>query len=219
MEAVILTKSDMKKPTTGKSGSCVTAYLPRENRFVRFVSDAQGSPIPYRFSDRFSLLDIVSVQVLRPCPVSPQTENLLVAPRSFYVKGAYEPGIEDIYRRIPPPSFPRLMDTESHTLPSVDGYRHSLELIRVEKLRIAQNRFGREKAKFYFHPFDCDSFSVTDSRFYMRTVNAKRQKPVTELEIGEAYVAMSIPSEPFIKNGKSYGYYKFIAAIYPVHEI
>ena len=218
MEAVILTKSDMKKEKTGKKGQCVTAYDLRENRFVRFVSDTEGSPIPDFIANQFSLLDVVSVRVVRPCPLNPQTENLLVNMSSFSVVGTYQPGIEAIYHMIPPPLRPRLMDTPDHTLDSVDNYRHSLELLRVSNLRIARNRFGKDKAEFYFGSDYCDSFSMTDPRFYLNVVSNRQQKQITCLEIGNAYIALSIPTEPYIKDGKNYGYYKFVAAIYPVHE-
>lgn len=218
MEAVILTKSDMKKRTTGKKGSCVTAYNFRENRFVRFVSDMEGSPIPDFVSNQFSLLDVVSVRVLCPCPLNPQTENLLVDINSFSVCGKYQPGIEAIYHLIPPPLCPRLMDTPGHKLDSVDNYRHSLELLRVSNLCVTQNRSGKEKAEFYFGSDYCESFSMTDPRFYLRVVSGQRSRHITRRKIGNAYVALSIPTEPYIKRGKNYGYFKFIAAIYPVHE-
>ena len=60
---------------------------------------------------------------------------------------------------------------------------------------------------------------MTDPRFYLNVVSSRQQRQITHLEIGNAYIALSIPTEPYIKDGKDYGYYKFVAAIYPVHEL
>lgn len=212
MEAIILTKSVMNKEKTGKQGSCVTAYDMYANRFVRFVSDAYGSPIPYDISDKFSLLDIVSVNVFCPCPISPQTENLLVDPISFSVIGKYQPGIEAIYRVAPPPSFPRYMTNHSYKLTSVDGYHHSLELIRVSKLHVFLDSRQKVKAHFQFNHQWRKFYSVTDPDAIQRAYSENG-------DIGDAYVMVSIPTEPYVKDGESYGYFKFLAAIYPIHEI
>ena len=207
IKAVILTKSAMEKH--GKKGACVTAYDPAENRFVRFVSDTQGSPIPYPVSDRFSVLDWVRVNVVRPCPMGPQTENLLVDVQSFFRIGPYIPGIEAIFQTAPPPHFPRFMDDYSYKLDSVESYDHSLELIRVTDLCI-ENKKGRGRASFSFVAGRQQFFRVTDMQFDIRKTHLKRWK------IGNAYIVVSIPIEDYIKYGKAYGYFKFIAAIYPI---
>ena len=209
MEAIILTKSVMNKKSTGKKGSCVTAYAPYENRFVRFVSDTHGSPIPYQISARFSLLDIVSVQVLCSCSNSPQTENLLVDTNTFSVDGKYQMGIESIVRMAPSPHFPRYMDDWSYKLDSVKCYSHSLELVPVSKLRVFQDNRNKVKADFQFHSRWRKFFSVTDPYAIQRVYAG-------EWYVGNAYVAVSIPTETDDKSGS---YFKFIAAIYPVHEI
>ena len=205
MEAIILTKSVMNKEKTGQQGSCVTAYDIYANCFVRFVSDEYGSPIPYNISDRFSLLDIVSVNVLCRCPISPQMENLLVDPISFSKIGKYQPGIEEIYRMVPPPPFPRYMDDDNYKLTSVNGYNHSLELIRVSKLHVFLDSHQKVKAHFQLNHQWRKFYSVTDPDAIQRAYSENGT-------IGEAYIMVSIPTEPI-----SNGYYKFIAAIYPVH--
>ena len=207
IKAIILTKSAMEKH--GKKGACVTAYDPVKKRFVRFVSDIQGSPIFYAFSNRFSLLDWVRVNVIRPCPLGPQTENLLVDVRSFSRIGPYEPGITEIFNAAPPPHFPRFMDDYSYKLDSADGYDHSLELIRVTDLCI-ENEKGRGRASFSFVAGKRQFFRVTDPKFNIRKTN------LNHWEIGSAYLVISIPTEDYIKDGQAYGYFKFIAAIYPI---
>lgn len=206
MQAIILTKSVMKKPSTGKSGSCVTAYEPYGNRLVRFVSDEKGSPIPYQISDGFSCLDIVSVDVLYPCPILPQTENLLVEPDSFCVIGAYQPGIEGVYHMVSPPNFPRYMDNYSYKLDSVEEYNHSLELIRVSNLHVFVDSRNKIKTHFQFNSRWKKFYSVTDPEA-MRKANAG------DLNYANAYVVVSLPTEPDVKSDS---YFKFIAAIYPI---
>lgn len=213
MEALILTKSAMKK--NGNKGACVTAHDLTNNRFVRFVADANGSPIPYHVSNQFDLFDYVSVRVIAPCPMEPQTENWLVDVNTFQVERKYLPAetIDRVYRMVQTPSAPRFMDKQGNKLRFVNAYNHSLELIRVSELRIVRverNDSGKVtgKAEFQYHSSLCDSFSVTDPKFDIRKRNQ------SDWEIGEAYIMVSIPTEPY-DNGY---YYKFIAAIYPVHE-
>lgn len=205
MQAVILTKSVMKKSSTGKSGSCVTAYELDGNRFVRFVSDEKGSPIPSEISDSFKCLDIVSVDVRSPYPIRPQMENLLVDPDSFCIIGTYHPGIETIFHMASPPDFPRYMDDYSYKLDSVENYNHSLELVRISKLLVFRDSRNKVKAHFQFNSRWRKYFSVTDPEAIRRTYAGK-------WDIGDAYVVVSIPTEPDDKAGK---YFKFIAAIYP----
>ena len=207
IKAIILTKSAMDKH--GKKGACVTAYDPAGRRFMRFVSDTQGAPVPYPVSDRFSVLDWVRVNVIRPCPIGPQTENLLVDVQSFFRIGPYIPGIEAIFQTAPPPPYPRFMDDYSHKLNSVDAYNHSLELIRVTDLYI-ENQKGSGRASFSFVAGRQQSFRVTDPQFDIRKTNLRRWK------IGNAWIVVSIPAEDYIRRGKAYGYFKFIAAIYPI---
>lgn len=213
LEAVILTKSRMY------SNSCVTAYDPAEKRFVRFVSDMRGSPIDKGISDEFHLLDLVSVSVLRPCPISPQTENLLVNQYSFSVIKRRELGIRRIYRMIQPPPLSQsfVYQTNGDELPdnrlrSVSSYKHSLELIPVSKLRVFVNDYDAVKADFQCLSGMRYAFSVTDPEFE----NAVRESKTKELRFKHAYIMVSISLKPYERDGF---YYKFIAAIYPIHEI
>ena len=218
MEALILTKSAMFKH--GNYGSCVTAHDLANNRLVRFVSDIDGSPIPYDFSNRFEVFDYISVDVMDECPIQPQMENLLVHIPSFRILRRYQPGvIESVYGMLPPTSAPRFMDKRGDRLYSVEKYNHSLELIRVSGLRIFRKVYDDSKkatgkAEFWYNSNKWDSMSVTDPKFDIRKTERK------EWEIGDAYLMVSIPTEPYIteKDGKNLGYFKFVAAIYPVHE-
>ena len=209
MEALILTKSAMEK--NGNRGSCVTAHDLKNNRFVRFVAKADGSPVPYFISKQFNVLDYVSVQVMEACPIAPQTENLLVNVNTFQMIRPYGfEAIEEVYNMLPPPSAPRFMEKPGYSLPSVKGYDHSLELIRVSGLRILRKSYrdakkAAGKAQFWHNSYFWDNFSVTDQTFDIR----KTDREVWE--IGDAYVMVSIPTQPF-QNGE---FYKFIAAIYP----
>lgn len=212
MEAIILTKSYMKKEKTGAQGSCVTAYDFRENRFVRFVSDTEGSPIPRDVSDNFSLFDVVSVRVLRPCPLKPQTENLLVDLDSFSKIEKPSMGIEEIYRRVPPPSFPRYMTSSnaSFMLDSVAEYNHSLELVRVSNLcvfPIFRDNHQRTRANFQFNSRPRKLYRVTAPDAIERVKDGN-------WTVSDAYMMVSIPTDP----AEDDHYYKFVAAIYPVHQ-
>ena len=53
-------------------------------------------------------------------------------------------------------------------------------------------------------------YSVKDPEFMLEW------KPDAQKEIGEAFIAVSIPYANYVFDGENKGYYKIIAAIYPL---
>ena len=206
IEAMILTKSAMNRAT------CVTAFVPEFSELVRFVSQSDGSPIPYVISNQFNVLDFVRVKVLRWSPIGPQRENFLVDQSSFEVIGRCDKNvIRFICDNHKSPRTPSFMEELGNKLDSADEYAHSLEILPVKDLVIKKDQsFGKVAGKAFFR---CAYgyrkwFSVTDPQFDIRN------KDMEIWEIGDAYIVVSIPKESY----KDMGYYKFVAAIYPTEE-
>ena len=95
------------------------------------------------------------------------------------------------------------------TLQYVDRLRHSLEVCKVSNFMIkkVKNSYGREtgKANFDCGGYHHENYSVTD--FY----HDIRKKIIDTWNIGDAYIVVSIPPEPYERDGK---YYKFISSIF-----
>ncbi len=211
IRAIVLTKSAMRK--NGKRGACTTAYDADANRIVRFVSDENGSPLPYNITARFNLLDEIEFDELALCPEGPQTENVYVDVASLRNHGRYNGSPEGLLESISKlySSNTRFMSESAYKLSSVRQYSHSLEIIKASNLVITQtggeSRSG--KASFWIDGKEYDNFSITDPEYDIRG------KDTIEWSVGDAYIAVSIPALPFEKDGY---YYKFIAAVYPVVE-
>ena len=206
MDAVILTKSKMRK--NEKTGACVTACDLKSGNLVRFVSDMDGSPI---VSNKFDVLDHLRVKVICPCPIGPQQENLLVDTSSFQkVEPCNKHEIVNIFQSHCKPNRHDFMADFSYKLDSVESYKHSIEILRVDHLTTENetSKWNTKKEKWIAH-FHCAFgwrrfFRVTDDQIYKRNGN-----------IGDAYIVASIPTEPNEYDGY---YYKFVAAIYPLDQ-
>ena len=199
----------------GKKGACTTALDLSCNRIVRFVCNIDGSPVPYQIAEKYSLLDIVEVKVHRQCPINPQAENVLVDCSSFRVVGHFEDGIEKIlemYSNNRNQAEILFMDNSLYALPSVNQFHHSLEIIRVSNLRfyvnIKSGGYKSEKASFTYNNIKHTNYSVTDPNYDIRQLDIK------EKIVGDAIIIISIPTE----NYRGFGYFKFIAAVYPIEE-
>ncbi len=212
MKAAILTASTMKKSIDGKvfSGKCITGFDLDSNRIVRFVGNSKGAPMMGQKLDQFKLLDIVEVPFVEECPITCQTENVLGDYRNITILGKYEGGIETLYQayrkmrdKEKDPSF---MRNRSYKLDDITPYKHSLELIKVEDLKvfIQENKSGKKMSKcsFIYKGYPGKYFSVTDPDYHL-----------VETDVGDAYLAVSIPAD----SPEGIGYYKFVAAIYPIN--
>ena len=98
MKAVILTKSRMN--SHGVSGVCTTAYDLESERILRFVSNQEGAPIGNPHNSRYECLDVVDVNILKDCPIGPQTENVLVDQTSFKKIGKYTGDLSELFDEI-----------------------------------------------------------------------------------------------------------------------
>ncbi len=202
MKAVILTASTMKKEINGitYSGKCVTAMDLSRDRVVRLVSNPQGAPIENPYCNRFHPLDVIKLSILESCPVLCQTENVLSNYKYAQFCGKYTGEIQDLYDR-----FCRIrygdrsfMLDGSHKLTDISSLKHSLEIIKVSDLAIC----GKKCSFFYCGAF-YSNVSVTDPNY--------KQADESELEIGDAYLVISIPTD----NYDGWGYYKFVASVFP----
>ena len=215
MEAVILTKSRMN--SHGVSGVCTTAYDFESGTILRFVSNQEGAPIGNPHNSRYECLDVVEVNILKGCPIGPQTENVLVDQTSFKRVGKYTGDLSELFDEIYDiHCFDRqymfdIPEVFSYKLDSVDRFNHSVEIIRVSDLVLTRSEWGSTSASFFATTQDGKRnfryYTVTDTRF------ALRNNPESEKKIGNAYIVVSIPYTPHKKDGC---FYKFVAAIYPI---
>lgn len=217
VKAVILTKSEMDAHDA--KGLCTTGFDLKNNRIVRFVSNEAGGPIEKPYFYGFDLLDVVTVEVKKACPIAPQNENLLVDQKTFVNKGKYSGGIEDIYQKVLRlyAGKPQYMDDYFSRMETADRYSHSLEIKKVRKLKIDLSKYGKTEAAFtadgYYRNLSYQYFRVKDPKFDLN------RNPDIEKDIGDAYIVVSIPYDPYTtESGEYKGYYKLVAAIYPAAQ-
>lgn len=195
-------------------GACVSGYNPQTKKLVRFVSDAAtGKEIAFSELRGISPMDIVAAERVQDCPLGPQSENILIKPRSIRRVGRYDGTIEEIRKNLQYADSHMLSDTTSNRLSDITGINHSLEIISVQDLVLREAiRYDggkttradfRYKGKFY------SDYRVTDFNYDLR----KREDKI--IRIPSADLILSIPAKAYIVNGESKGFYKFIAAIYP----
>ena len=195
-------------------GACVSGYNPQTKKLVRFVSDAAtGKEIAFSELKGISPMDIVAAERVQDCPLGPQSENILIKPRSLRRVGRYDGTIEDIRQNLQYADSHMLSDTTSNRLSDITGINHSLEIISVQDLVLREAiRYDggkttradfRYKGKYY------SDYRVTDFNYDLR----KREDKI--IRIPSADLILSIPAKTYIVNGESKGFYKFIAAIYP----
>lgn len=195
-------------------GACVSGYNPQTKNLVRFVSDATtGKEIAFSELRGISPMDIVAAERVQDCPLGPQSENILIKPRSLRRVGRYDGTIEDIRKNLQYADSHMLSDTTSNRLSDITGINHSLEIISVQDLVLREAiRYDggkttradfRYKGKFY------SDYRVTDFNYDLRKREDKN------IRIPSADLILSIPAKAYIVNGESKGFYKFIAAIYP----
>ena len=80
----------------------------------------------------------------------------------------------------------------------ISAYKHSLEIIKAANIQL-----DGKKAAFYYRGKSFKYVSVTDPDY----------KGI-EQTLEEAYLVISIPTDDY----DGYGYFKFIAAIYPIEK-
>lgn len=201
MKVVILTASTMKKTIGGKdfSGKCVTAFDLENERILRFVQNEDGAPMENPYCDFYLPLEVHDIEVIKPCPLKCQTENVLADYKVFNFLGMYGWGILDIHDRFQKIDYgdSSFMLDGTNKLQDISSYRHSLELVKVTGLTIEG-----KKCSFKYEGKHYKSVSVTDPVYAL--------PGGAEKNIGDAILAISIPTEDY--GGK--GFYKFVASVF-----
>ena len=178
-------------------GNCV-AGIGEQGEWVRLVSAADGDSLPDATCKAFGCLDIIDVDVT-PCPIKNHPENVKLEQYNGKIGRCT---IEDVVERYGVDreqfcfinSNPALSESERQSI------EKSLMRIRVQDLEVYKDDINSSKAQFIYNGTHYDSISVTDN-FH--------KKPK---KYGDAYIVASLPAE----TGGFSGYYKFIAAIYPI---
>ena len=202
MRVAILTASTMKKSINERqySGKCITGLDLDNNRIVRFVQNQLGAPVENPFCNYFQPLGVYDVRFKESCPLSCQTENVIVDYCQPYYEGEHAGGIDDLYRRFQAINYGdrSFMLDGSYKLTDISAYKHSLEIIKAANIQL-----DGKKASFYYRGKSFKYVSVTDPDY----------KGI-EQTLEEAYLVISIPTDDY----DGYGYFKFIAAIYPIEK-
>lgn len=183
-------------------GRCVAGYDHNENRIVRLVINRNGKELAAEMTAGINTLDTVEVEVICRCPMEHQSENILIDVAYGLKKVRHTDAIED-YR------FLRRQDNDvfGNNRTKVNDARdldHSFELIEFNNMTI-YNEDGKTKADFY----------VGDAlhRWY-RVTNIIHEGKNEVIKKG--YAVVTIP--PTDDYAVEHGFYKYIAAIYPVFE-
>lgn len=206
MQGVILTLSAKNK------GICLTVYYPPRNKIYRLVSDNNGKEMPITLKAKLELLDVIECTPLSPVPIGPQKENIVIDMNVGIKRiGHYLHDIAYIYEKLSKyqKNNNLVFGNNSNKLIYVDWFKHSIEIHKVTNL-IIEKKEQKTRATFKIGDVEHDNYSVTDFNYFLK--NSTQNK----VEIGNAYIIVSIPFLPYCKNGMDLGYYKFIAAIYPI---
>lgn len=202
MRIAILTASTMKKSINERqySGKCITGLDLDNNRIVRLVQNRFGAPVENPFCNYYQPLGVYDVKFKENCPMACQTENAIVDYWQPYYEGEHAGGIDDLYRRFQMINYGdrSFMLDGSYKLTDISGYKHSLEIIKASNIQL-----DGKKASFQYRGKTFKYVSVTDPQY----------KGIEKI-IEEAYLVISIPTDDF----DGYGYFKFIAAIYPIEK-
>jgi hypothetical protein len=193
MKLVVLTMSAMRMKD-GTYGNCV-AGITDQDEWVRLVSATDGDSLSDQTCKAFRRLDIIDVDVT-PCPIKNHPENVKL--EKFNKKIGRYITIEDVVETHGVDSEEFCFVNTEHILYERERQLtdKSLMLVKVQKLQVLDN----SKARFTYNGKWYDDISVTDN---------SHRKP---REYGNAYIVVSLPPE----TGGYVGYYKFIAAIYPL---
>lgn len=209
MKAILLTRS-------GKcGGACVAGIDLASNRFVRFVREAaSASEIPFSEIRGLMPLDILEVEILSRCPIGPQSENILVPRFAFRKTGFFSGSIPALAACIRYPDRGSLLADTENRLRSPGELRHSLELVTVQNLCFRKvlkyDRTETTRAAFDYHGRHYTDFRVTDLRFDLRKGNEE------ECFVPHAGLVLSIPKDPYTVAQNNFGYYKFVASVFPL---
>lgn len=206
-ELIILTKS------AKYGGFCVAGIEPKSKQWRRLVtedSETHGALTSKDMRDingsAFDILDHIWVSNAEHQYGSLQTENYLID-RKYPFKKLKTTNIMTIAQMDYCSKNETVFLGEKHVMHgNIDMLGHSLELHHVSDLRIYSVKSGEKlktKADFILNNKRHERFAVTDPGYYMPEGDV--------FQIKDAYVVFSISDDEW---ARTYGHYKYIAAIY-----
>lgn len=180
-------------------GRCVAGYDHNDERIVRLVSNVHGKELDTQLTAGINLLDVVDVEIMRPCPHEHQTENVLISPESsLTVTGSinvienFDPLVYDSGN---------VFGNTYYKIDDASNMDHSIELIKFSRMSIYVEN-DTTKADFFV--------GGKLHRWY-RVTDIVHEGTTATIESGYAIITIP-PSDNFTRDG---GYYKYVAAIYP----
>lgn len=182
-------------------GRCVAGYDHNDGRLVRLVSDEQGTQLETSYTSGINLLDVVNVDVECMCPYEHQIENICISS-------------ERVLRSTGNVNIIEKFDCLAHKDGMVFGNNrckvadalnvgHSIEIVKFSRMSIYIED-GTTKADFHVGNTLHKWYRVTD------IVHEKRQSTISN-----GYAVITLP--PTDSYAKEHGYYKYIAAIFPIN--
>ena len=208
-DVVILTKSTMY------GGFCITGFELKSRKWIRFVSDAAGTPLMGPQTKFLNVpgflepLDIVRVNTTREVPINNHTEDVIVNYETLRKRGSSR--LEAVLRFHPAEEHEYIFGNNSDSLTEQEmntfKFDYSLVFVNVKNFQITyQQKRDRIscRASFSYNNHKYSSIRITDPVYTSRNEN---------LKLDEAYLVLSMPKVPFEKDGR---FYKFAAKIFPL---
>jgi hypothetical protein len=195
MKMVVLAKSD-KQMKNGSHGFCV-AGINEKGDWIRLVSDISGDSLSIQDCKAFNCLDVLDLEAIA-CPIDYQPENV----RLMRLKRTGSLTINQVIARfgITNSNYLFVNDDYKLTENQMKNTDCSLMIAKVDDFEVYKNENNKIKAKFIYRGRLYTNVSVTDPKGY------------SEKRHGTVYIVVSIPANSY----ETYGYFKFVAAIYPV---
>lgn len=181
-------------------GRCVAGYDHTSQRLVRLVSSESGTELHTDFTRGMKLLDTIEIDIVKLCPHEHQTENTLIAPSTFPSVVGYN-SIE-VFDDLTCNDYSVFGDNW-YKVTDVSSIDHSIEIVRFCDMHIYIED-GKTKA----------DFSIDEQRHkWYRVTDIEHEGSDSFIKNGYAIITLP-PSDSF---AISHGYYKYIAAIYPIN--
>ncbi len=204
---VILTKSAMH------GGSCVAGIDIDSGRWVRLVSDVNGSSLGASYmsycnaNGQCQPLDVVSVDVIGSVPIRNQKENCMI--KACSMSKICTCSLSQVLQFHRAENHQYIFGNESKRLTEDDmqgfNFNHSLILVYVHDLMFT-TFYGKNQANFIYNKIKYKYMNVTDPEYFAGKI-------ADGTKFDHAYLVVSMPKEPYNKDGC---YYKFIAKVFPV---
>ena len=183
----------------GNYGVCVAGFT-AYGKWVRLVSDESGDSLPDSECKSFECLDIIEVDTTE-VPLKYQPENVK---------------LERLNRKIGRLSIEKVIDSfgvsdDAHCFVNnrhllyENEMKHtsgSLMLVEAKNLRVYKDDKNSYKAAFEYKGTLYEGISMTAPHYYK------------EASYSNAYIVVSLPPD----TGVYRGFYKFVAAIYPIEN-